>query len=290
MTARTSRRTVDPEAREAEMEALHDQLTLAVDALVDSAAWTRYLDALASFHRYSWRNVLLIAIQRPDATKVAGYQAWRKLGRQVRKGEKSIRIMGGRTVAIEDESDPDNGKSFVRYFPTSVFAYEQTDAIEGADDVLALTHRLDAADDAQVYERTAAWLTAQGWDVAREPMPGQLDGYTVHETRRVRIDASLSPADAAATILHEAAHAILHEDTTDYVAHRGQAEVEAESVAYVVGRLLGMDTSPSSVGYIAGWSKGDREVIAASVTAVQDATHRLAEALVPEETAAEDVA
>lgn len=95
------------------------------------------------------------------------------------------------------------------------------------------------------------------------------------------LDSDLSPAQAAKTGLHEAAHVILHadEDHAEYVEHRGTKETEAESVAYVVAGILGLDTSAYSVGYVAGWSNCDAETIKATAANVLRAAHALADAL-----------
>ena len=126
------------------------------------------------------------------------------------------------------------------------------------------------------------YLTGQGWTVEREAIPGETNGYTTTDgSRRVVIDADLSPAQAAKTALHEAAHVILHaeQDAAEYVQHRGVTETEAESVAYVVAGILGLDTSAYSIGYVAGWSNGEPETIKATAANVLRAAHTLADAI-----------
>jgi hypothetical protein len=104
-------------------------------------------------------------------------------------------------------------------------------------------------------------------------------------TKRVVIDANLSPAQAAKTALHEAAHVLLHstEEHAEYVEHRGIKETEAESVAYIVAGMLGLDTSDYSVGYVAGWSNCDAETIKATAANVLRTAHTLADALTENE-------
>ena len=135
------------------------------------------------------------------------------------------------------------------------------------------------------------YLTGEGWTVEREAIAGAAHGYTDPEARRVAIDADLSPAQAAKTALHEAAHVILHaeEDHAEYVEHRGVKETEAESVAYIVAGILGLDTAAYSVGYVAGWSKCDADTIKATAANVLRAAHALADALTEPEPAAEAV-
>ena len=103
--ARKIRTTKSPEERRAEAEGLHATIAEQVEELRSSEAWTRFLTFAQAFHRYSINNLLLILAQKPEATHVAGYRTWQKLGRQVRKGERGIRIFGGRDVreTVEDE-------------------------------------------------------------------------------------------------------------------------------------------------------------------------------------------
>lgn len=275
------------EQRSAEMESLQESITEQVEELRHSDQWARFLQFAAAFHHYSLNNVLLILAQRPSATQVAGYRTWQSVGRQVRKGECGIRILGGRQVRIrvEDEKtgEETEKKAGMRFFPVSVFDKSQTDPIDPeADDPSTLAHQLTGDDPAGIAEAVTDWLTGQGWTVERAPIPGETNGYTTTDgSRRVVIDADLFPAHAAKTALHEAAHVILHaeEDAAEYVAHRGIKETEAESVAYVVAGTLGLDTAAYSIGYVAGWSGCEPETIKATAANVLRAAHALADAL-----------
>jgi Zn-dependent peptidase ImmA (M78 family) len=118
--------------------------------------------------------------------------------------------------------------------------------------------------------------------VTREAIPGEINGFTTRDgSPRVVVDANLSPAQAAKTILHEAGHVLLHtdQDQGTYIEHRGTAETEAESVAHIVAGLLGLDTSVYSIGYVAGWSNCDADTIQTTATRVLQAAHTLADAL-----------
>ncbi|MCZ4277450.1 ArdC-like ssDNA-binding domain-containing protein [Rhodococcoides yunnanense] len=297
MGARTATAADKAEARRKLAETLQASITEKVTELTGSDAWRAYLDAAMSFHSYSFKNVLLILTQRPDATRVAGFRSWQQRGRQVRKGEKAIRIYGysSRTVT---ETDLDTGDEQDRKVPTfpilSVFDISQTDPIEGHPQPEDIAQLLTGADPAAIYDRTAAVMTARGWTVAREPIASSANGYTTTDgSRRIVVDVALAPAAAAKTMIHEAAHALMHapelngpEARKDL--HRGRMEVEAESVAYVLGGVLGLDTSAYSVGYIAGWSDGDTETIADTAKAVLATVHELAEAL--DDSAAENEA
>lgn len=293
--ARTTRHSKSPEQRRAEAEALHASIADQVHALRSSEQWRRFLDFTRSFHSYSLNNVLLILAQRPGATAVAGFRQWQAKGRQVRKGEKSLKIFGYSTKKITEE-DPETGEELEKRLPRfpilSVFDITQTELIDGHEDHSTIAHRLTGSDDLGIAVAITDYLTASGWTVTREQLDGHTNGYTTNHGRRVVIEAALSPAQAAKTLIHEAAHITLgHLDAphSDYLAHRGVMECEAESVAYVLAGLLGLDTSAYSIGYIAAWSERDAdadtdgvsEAVHGTAARVLAAVHTLAEALEP---------
>lgn len=292
-------RQMTAEQRREQAEALHASITDQVHALRSSEEWRRFLDFTRSFHSYSLNNVLLILAQRPTASAVAGYRQWQAKGRQVRKGEKAIRIFGYSTKKITQE-DPDTGEEVEKRLPRfpilSVFDITQTDLIDGEADHSTIAHRLTGTDDLGIIATMSDYLTAAGWNLTREELDGHTNGYTTNQGRRVVIEARLSPAQAAKTLIHEAAHITLgHLDAphSDYLAHRGVMECEAESVAYVLAGLLGLDTSAYSIGYIAAWSENDAdadthgvsEAVHGTAARVLAAVHTLAEALEPTEDA-----
>lgn len=281
---RKSKRT--PQQRAAEAEALHATLLEQIEALTNNESWKRFLEFTASFHSYSLPNLMLILGQNPDATQVAGFRQWQARGRQVRAGERAIKIRGYSTKKITTE-DPDTGDDIETKQPRfpilSVFDIAQTDPIDGAEQVEAPTQRLTGEDPHGIYAAVEAHLVAQDWSVEREPVAGgTTNGYTTTDgTRRVVVDADLGPAMAAKTLIHEAAHVTLHTamDTEEYVQHRGIVEAEAESVAYVVAGLAGLDTSGYSVGYVATWTHGDLDAIRGTADNVLRAVRAIAPAV-----------
>lgn len=286
--------TKTAEQRREEADALQQSIAGQVEALRDSDAWQRFLDFAGAFHKYSLNNVLLILAQMPEATQVAGFRKWQQMERQVRKGSKAIKIFGFRERKAKAEEEDDDGtldvlgtgERVVRYYPMlSVFDIGQTDPTEAWEDP-NLAQRLDGNDENGIYAATAEYLTAKGWKVSREQIPGTVNGYTTTDgSRRVVVDADLSDAQAAKTILHEAAHVLLHskEEHAEYVAHRGVKECEAESVAYIVAGIVGLDTTAYSIGYVAGWTAGDTDTIKATAANVLLAAHTLADAITAEE-------
>ncbi|MGC1209572.1 MAG: ArdC-like ssDNA-binding domain-containing protein [Ornithinimicrobium sp.] len=295
---RTKKTRRDPAQKKAEMEALHQQLADGVEALRTSQQWSAYLAFCASFHRYSINNLLLIMAQRPQAEQVAGYRAWQAKGRQVRKGEQSIRILGTGTVKVTEEDEETgeviDGKRRV-YFSVSVFDIAQTDLMDGHEDTSTIAHHLTGEDESGIYAQVVEHLSGNGVTVERKQVQGGTNGYTYRDGEDgpicVVIDQDLSPAQAAKTALHEAAHielGHLDDDYAEYVTHRGRYEVEAEAVAYVLAGILGLDSSTYSTGYVAGWAeRAEGDVIKDTAGCVLAAVHTLAEAL---DTTSEDAA
>ncbi len=268
-----------PEQRAAEREALLERLGEKVATLGSSTEWIAYLRFMSAFRRYSFNNLMLIALQCPNATHVAGFRKWQELGRQVRKGEKAIKILGYSTKKIT-KTDPVTGEEVedrVKRFPVlSVFDVTQTDG----EPVPSNAYQLPTGEGpAGMLERLSTWLRGEGWTLRELSLGGMMEGYTDHQRRIIATEAGLEPAARLVVLLHEAAHALLHENDADYVTHRGVCETEAESTAYVIANLIGMDVDASSVSYVAGWAKADREVITAAATNVLRAVNTIAAAL-----------
>ncbi len=292
-TGKTSRKSCTPEQKRAEMEALHEKLAQGVDALRTSQTWATYLAFCASFHHYSLSNLLLVLLQCPEASHVAGYRAWQAKHRQVRKGERGIRILGTGTVKVSAEEDEETGEVVEGrrrvFFPVSVFDIAQTDVMEGHEDAATVTHRLTGQDEHGILSRVVDYLTASGVPVDFHQIANGANGYTTPadekagQPARVIIEERNAPAQQAKTAIHETAHFILghlRDDYAEYVAHRGRYEVEAESVAYVVAGMLGLDSSDYSTGYVATWAeRAEADVIKETAGRVLTAVHTLVEAL-----------
>ncbi|WP_267420981.1 MULTISPECIES: ArdC-like ssDNA-binding domain-containing protein [unclassified Curtobacterium] len=292
-TANTRRPSVTPEQRKEQAAALHESIAAQVEQLRDSDRWTAFLQFAGAFHTYSLNNVLLILAQRPDAERVAGFRKWQALGRQVRKGEKSLRIFGYSTkkVTEQDENGEDVEKRYPRFPILPVFDIAQTDPIDpDAADQSTLTAPLTGTDDHGVIGTLTAHLVADGWSVEHtEPGEGR-NGFTDPAARRVVIGSHLAPKHSAKTLIHELAHILLGhtDDLTEYAEHRGLMETEAESVAYVVAGLVGFDTAAYSIGYVAGWSDADADLIRSTAARVLTAAHQVAAILTPADVDAED--
>jgi len=283
---KTTAPRMSPEERKAQAEALHASIAAQIDALRDSDEWRRYLDRVRDFHQYSIGNLLLIMQQCPHARAVAGFRQWQARGRQVRKGERAIRIFGfsQKKITEEDAHGEEAERRIPRFPVLSVFDVSQTDAIDGVEDV-ELVHDLTGATDHGVMDALTVFLAAEGWTVARERLDGEKKGYARPSDRSVVVEVDVAPEQAAKTLIHETAHVVLGhtDDLAGYQEHRGVMETEAESVAYVVAGMLGFDTSAYSIGYIAGWADGDPERVKSAAARVLAAAHRIAAVLDPDD-------
>jgi antirestriction protein ArdC len=209
-------------------------LTAGVVQLVNGESWQAMLTAAARFHAYSWRNCLLILAQMPTATRVAGYRAWQSLGRQVRRGEHGIAVIAPVTYRLSDED-------------------------ENAADV-EVPHVGGEAPQG-LWDALAAQVTAAGFALLREPTPGRptANGSMTRSEMTVRVREDLGPAQACKALAHELAHVELGHGTATCTDSRSQAEVEAESVAYILASSAGLDTSAYSFPYIGHWAPAGKE-------------------------------
>jgi antirestriction protein ArdC len=238
-----------------------EQLAEAVARMADSETFAAWLRARATFHDYSFGNICLIVSQRPDATQVAGYKAWQKLGRQVRKGEHGIRILAPCRVKVaEGDQRAEKGDAYrvVGFRCVSVFDVAQTDG----EPLPELEYRpLEGDAPAEMVELLAKVAANAGLRVEyRTPEIADAHGYLRRSESLIVIDPAQSPAMRAKVLAHELGHyydPTLAGSPELYAAHRGDCEAVAESVAYVIAARFGMDAGASAVGYVAAWTEGD---------------------------------
>jgi DNA primase len=245
-----------------------------VESLVTGDEWKAALDFQARFHTYSFNNALLIALQRPDATFVGGVKSvWNKLGRHVRRGEKGIAILAPLTAKREDKETGEARYVFTgRYRTVYVFDVAQTEGEPLPATAILSPEELDGDAPEALFASLTAQARERGYVVedADEDRLGRAKGMTIpakwskDALSLVLVKRDASSLQRTKTLVHELAHVALHcndEDPFDYRSCRGQAEVEAESVAYIVCAALGLPTDDYSFPYVAGWAKGDMEVI-----------------------------
>ena len=237
-----------------------DTLAKAVDDVRASETFRRYLEIQARFHRYSWHNSLLILTQRPDATRVAGFKTWQKLGRHVCKGERGIMIFAPRPYHKEVENG--NGETDtidgIYFRPVHVFDVAQTD---GADLPTIDVPTIDTvADDLLGKLHTVA--TERGIAVTFQTI--ETGAFGVSKGGTIDVDNQHATGQQAKTLAHELAHEALHKADRPDGMTRNIAELEAESVAYVVCTHFSLDVEVRSSRYIALWD-GDSKALRASL-------------------------
>ena len=258
------------------MKEITERLEQGVKDIFTSEMYTMYLRTMAKFHNYSFNNTLLIAMQRPDATLVAGFQAWKnKFNRYVKKGEKGIQIIAPapiKEVEEREKIDKDTGLAVLnengepemermeyvipRFRVTTVFDVSQTD---GEPLPLLEVNELTAS------VKDYALLTAAIEQVSPVPIrfdeiEGEAKGYYSDIEKEICVQTGMGESQTIKTMIHEVAHAMLH--NSDLMEQRGEEkdrltkETEAESIAFTVCSALGIDTSDYSFPYVASWASG----------------------------------
>jgi antirestriction protein ArdC len=249
-----------------ERDQLLDSLAEGVRALTDSDRWRTHLDVQSRFHHYSFNNALLIGIQDPDATRVAGFATWKQLGRSVVKGERAIWILAPMVGPRIETAEGEETRPIYGFRPVAVFDVAQTDG----DELPQVCRNLEGDDPTSLFDALSGQADRMGYSVELAELPGTTNGDCTFALRRIRVESRNQPAQRVKTLAHELAHALLHGDGGD----RALAELEAESTAYLVCRCLGLDTGEYSFGYVACWAGGGSEAVAritASGSAIQRA-------------------
>jgi len=281
------------------MKEITDRLEAGIQALFESEQYKAYLTAMSKFHNYSFNNTLLIAMQKPNASLIAGFGKWRDdFERHVKKGEKGIKILAPSPYKVKkqmEKIDPTTQKPVIgadgkpvteereieipAFRVVTVFDVSQTEGKEIPDiAVYELTGSVE-----QYQDFFAALEKASPVPIAFENIEGGAHGYYHLEEKRIAIDEGMSELQTLKTAIHEIAHAKLHAIDKDTPAteqadrpDRRTREVQAESVAYAVCQHYGLDTSDYSFGYVAGWSSG-RELseLKASLETIRKAANEL---------------
>ena len=269
----------DERTEKQKVQEITDKLEEGLKELFESEKYKTYLSTMSKFHNYSFNNTLLIAMQKPEATLVAGYKAWQKnFERHVNKEEKAIRILAPAPYKIKEERDKldpvtgemmfdENGMpqkeqvevTIPAFRAVSVFDVSQTDGKPIPE--LEAQELLSTVEGYEDFVQ--ALMNVAPVPIGFEDIPGDSKGYFHTEEKRIAVQENMSESQTLKTMVHEVAHSMLHnkeinrDDLIEEPAKdRNTKEVEAESVAYTVCQHFGIDTSDYSFGYIAGWSSG----------------------------------
>lgn len=277
------------------LKTLTDQLEQGVSDIFQSGQYAAYLTAMSKFHHYSFGNTMLIFMQCPNATHVAGYHDWRRnFGRQVKRGERGITILAPcpyRRREEVEETAPDGSTATtiqlvqrVGFRTVTVFDVSQTEGKPLSE----LVHKLtgDVAD----YEcMTEAICALSPYPINIEAFPGAAYGCCNFVEQRILVQPDMSQVQTIKTMIHEVSHAKLHApiedgdgETPPQRKRRFVREMEAESVAYVVCQHFGIDTADYSFGYVAGWSHGkDLSQLKASLELIRNTAAELIDGIDP---------
>ena len=266
----------DNQTEKQKVQELTDKLERGLTELFNSDSYKNYLSTMSKFHNYSFNNTLLIAMQKPEASLVAGYKAWQKnFDRHVNKGEKAIRILAPAPYKIKEERDkidpvtqeimldrdgnPQKEEveiTIPAFRAVSVFDVSQTDGKP-----IPQLEAKELLSDVEGYQDMIHAVEAVSpVPIEMEEIAGESKGYFDREARRIAVQENMSESQTLKTMIHEVAHSMLHnkevEQDEQARKDRNTKEVEAESIAYTVCQHFGVDTSEYSFGYIAGWSSG----------------------------------
>lgn len=241
-----------------------DQLVESVEA-GKSETLVNYLKAMGRFHRYSVGNAILIQLQKPGATHVAGFRTWQRLNRRVRKGEHGIAIMAPivyrRKSAADEDRDKNDEDETVHTFKTAhVFDISQTDG-----EPLPEFARVQG-DPEQFLDRLKDFVTAKGIKLKHSEHLTSAEGISTGGM--ILLKQSLAPAEEFSVLCHETAHEILHHSGDTRPDDKKIRETEAEAVAFVVSQGIGLDVNTSSSDYIQLYN-GDRKTLMESLERIQ---------------------
>jgi antirestriction protein ArdC len=230
-----------------------------------------YLAALGRFHAYSLNNSLLIAAQRPSATRVAGYSMWKRLGRRVRRGERGIMILAPLIARPRERSPPENEREDVKAEPDPdnvcgfrsvyVFDVNQTQGV-------SLPELTVVRGDPDSYIQPLKSIVANH-GISLEYSARIAPAKGTASRGRIRLLPDLSPAEEFSTLVHELAHAVLHFGKETPKRSKRVLETEAEAVAYVVCTAVGLDTNSAASDYIQLWG-GDQKTLARSLERIRN--------------------
>ncbi len=283
-----SNRNLTDAERAQRRQADRDRLEQAARALLSSEGWQRWVRVRSTngLSRYSFGNQLLIAMQRPDATYVAGFRSFLALNRCVRKGEKAIRILAPMTVgprkagALVGQQAVD-GEPVRRtvFRAVSVFDVSQTEALPGKEPTSLDSPCQPIQGDTHEHLLAPLQVLAceLGYRVRVQPVAGAAEGWCDSARREIVVSSSL-PANAQVRVLvHEIAHAF----GLGYSEHgRQRAEVLVDTVTFIVCGAVGLDTSGSSVPYVAGWGEsGELDAIRGYAETIDGIARRIEETL-----------
>lgn len=257
-----------------DLQSILKSLEKGISEIFNSERYTKYLQTMSKFHSYSFNNTMLIALQRPDATLVAGYQNWKSMGRQVMSDEKGMKIIAPAPIkkkmmkeVLDEEGRPilnEKGDSIMEEVEVKIPKFKVVTVFDIAQTIgepieLMIPEELkEAVNNYDLFMKAITEVSPV--PIRFDEISGNAKGYYHNEDKEIVIRKGMSESQTIKTAIHESGHARLHD--RDEMKAKGEkkdrmtAEVEAESVAYCVCYAFGLDTSEYSFPYIANWSSG----------------------------------
>lgn len=262
----------EKKTREEKMSEIQLKLENGVRDIFESDRYKGYIQTMSKFPHYSINNCILIASQKPDATYVCGFKKWQEFGRVVNKGSHGIMIIAPVKVkgsekeqVLDENSKPVIGadgqpvmeevtREYQSFRPAYVFDYADT----SGDPLPSITSMLEESVES-FEELKEVLIKVSPVPITFEPITTGANGFYSPTELRIVVKDDLPQLQTIKTMIHEIGHASLGHGSKEDKWDRETKEVQAESVAYWVTQMLGLDTSDYSFGYIGGWSK-DKEV------------------------------
>lgn len=216
-----------------------------------------YLKFFAKFYKYSLNNTMLIASQKPEATLVASFKKWKEMGRNVKKGEKGIKILAPCTYKTVEEKDGEEKEKEHLYFRVVyVFDISQTEGKE-IPEICKELNDLEEIPKSTYSAFFTGVKNATNSTILVEEITGGAKGYYMRDSGNIVINKGMSQTQTLKTLVHEGAHALLHNKESEIADITKEAkEIQAEAVAFTVLNYYGLDSSEYSFPYIATWSQG----------------------------------
>ncbi len=241
-----------------------------------------YLATVARFHRYSFGNIMLIMAQNPNATRVAGFRTWKKLGRYVIKGQKGIVIIAPMLLSKNDEgtSRHSDDEKILRFRAAYVFDVSQTDGDPLPEPTAVGGNPNGHTDRLKEFVQISSIKLEYATDAETQVALGTAEGASFGG--RILLREGLSPAEEFATLTHELAHELLHGKEDRKTLPRTVRETEAEAVAFVVCQSIGLDASTAASDYIQLYA-GDKKTLAGSLDRIQKTATAIIEAVSEDE-------
>jgi hypothetical protein len=291
------------EKREAAKQAVADMHRQLGEQITTGSDWMAYLDFARRFHRYSPNNIgwmwaqweqrkafasIIRSIEvglfggpisepMPELTLTAGFSKWKDMGGMVRKGEKALSVLAPFMVTDKDKIDPATGKPLKKVIgfvlKSRTFDISQVEGIEAPESPVTL---LSGEGAPALWSALVRLAEAEGYTVEVAPIPGSANGFCNYLAKMIVVEASNDPAQQVKTLAHEVGHMLMHGMNKPFGMGDNVAEIEAESVAYTVLNMAGIDSAAYSFGYVGTWAKGQGDLIAATFERVADTAARIA--------------